>query len=109
MFKTLHTFKIILAALGFVLMAILVYRILVVHANHIGINILNLIPVFIALIIIIGFELMISRKNKLLNFLLIVYAFLCIFSIYLIYEYNILVEYETWLKQGMQEKSYFTE
>ncbi len=77
------------------------------HAeNHVGWNILYLLPLFLGVLILSVFKLYLQNWSGFLCYLLIGLSLVSIALILCIYQFNVLVPYEIWLKRGMPSRPF---
>ena len=94
------------SAFGFISFSYIVFRILKYSENHIGWNILYLIPLFLAIIALSLLRLYLNQWTGFINYFLLLFGFISIVAIFGIYYFNILIPYEIWLKRGMPERPF---
>lgn len=87
-----------------VVLGVIGLRILRYPENHISYNILWTIPIFAVLLIHAGY-LWLQNHNAVAKWLA-VFALLSMIAIVAIYEFNVLLPYETWLRRAMPARPF---
>lgn len=91
----------VLSFLGTLAAGFVAFRIFKHGENHVGWNILYLLPLFMGVMILSVVKLYLQNWSGFLCYLLIGLSLVSIALILCIYQFNVLVPYEIWLKRGM--------
>lgn len=104
--KILSLLLLCVTLLGVITLGLIFYRVLMFSDNHVGWNVLFLLPIFgvIALLALIRRTQSIGSHG--INHALIAFGILSAILVGVVYHFNILLPYEVWIKRGMPERPF---
>ena len=92
--------------LGVASLGLIFYRVLMFGDNHVGWNVLILLPIFGAIALLALFRRTQSNGSDGINYALIVFGIFSAILIAAVYHFNVLLPYEVWIERGMPERPF---